>query len=122
MFEYLKYTKQQPGLSRLQTRIESLKMRQLPELGALWKGDDVQFVEFLHKEIELMPSPVKDAMTRYYIKGEGQRKNEETGKVVTEDNKLWNLLVAGRYILATRLKEAQSNKSVTRLLERIYGF
>lgn len=106
----------------VEARINALRWVYLPRMGATWQGSSAAFIEYVHRSIELMPEPTRTAMRRYYVWGDSQEKDEETGKVVKQDNHFHNLLIRGRTALATRIKEAEGEKRLTELLERIYGY
>lgn len=105
----------------IETRVEKLRYEYLPALDAHWAGTDAEFVEFLHRSINAMPPKIAKVMRRSYIDGDMPEKDEFTGKRLKHDNSYYNLLLTGRAILATRLREAQEHPELTSLIGRTYG-
>jgi hypothetical protein len=101
-------------------RVTKLRTKDLPKLGAKWRGSSEEFTEFLLNVIPKMPASVAAAMQRYYVDGESQRLTTY-GRPETADSRYYLFLLQGRSILATMVNVAQSDQKSFRMLEEIYG-
>lgn len=102
-------------------RINNLRYSMLPKDGAIWRGTDAQFIEFVHRSIEQMPDPIGEVMKRYYIEGDTPERDESTGRRLRHDKSFYLHLAAGRKALAFRILEAQNAPKLTTLIGGIYG-
>lgn len=105
---------------RTSTRVEDLIEKYLPTRGAIWRGTVPEFVEFLMQLIPQMPEPVSSVMQRHYIEGDTQRMNE-FGRPDKDDQRYYQILMTGKDAVVMRIREAQSEPRISKLLERVYG-
>ena len=66
-------------------------------------GSPYAFFQFLSAVIAHMPPRLSEAMRRYYLQGDSQAVDPETGRPVTHDGRFYQLTMHGRDALRTIL-------------------
>lgn len=97
------------------------KMESLKEFLGYDGGNPGRFLEFLQEAIGLMPPDVADAMRRFYLSGEGQRMDPETGKSRPEDSRFYQFTERGREILKTLIILAMERPGFVKKIQSLYG-
>lgn len=98
------------------------KMESLKEFLGYDGKNQGRFLEVLQEAIQLMPPDVSDAMRRFYLSGEGQRMDPETGKPVPEDSRFYQFTERGREILRTLITLSLERPGFIKKIRSLYGY
>jgi hypothetical protein len=97
------------------------KLKELKEKLELESMSSEEFLQFVYDCIMSMPDGWKDAMTRAYLKNEGQQFDQTTGKALTADSRYHIFNEHGRRALVTLVTLARKYPNTLYHLLKVVG-